>query len=162
MSDQHADRAAITIRGPEELFDAARTVLDARNLDMRGFVVACLAALASRTDPVLTCLAPDWPPPKPLGQPRPFAGVIYAFRRVDDGPGGRWHGQPGALPDGQYGTATMDFNPVAPNRFTGQLEVRHGDVDDALLPSYYAFTTVAGQRMRPTAEVHEILFGAGE
>lgn len=155
MSDQHIDRAAINIRGPEELFNKTKELLTNRGLDMKGFVIASLAELADDPDHVISRLAHRWPPPKPRSHPRPIAGVLYAFRPVN---GRHWYGQPKTLPDGQFDTSTMNFQPPAPNRFTGQLEVRYGDAQDELLPDYYAFTTVDKKRLRPTVEVHELLF----
>lgn len=157
MSNEHAD-PPLTVRPPAVVLDATKTALNERGLDMRGLVVAALSEFADDPDRVVARLARRWPPSKLRGQPRPVAGVIYAFRPA----GGRWHGHPRALPEGQYGTATMDFQPVAPNRFTGQLEIRYGDIHDDVLPSYYVFTTVEGKRMRPTTVVHELLFGTSE
>jgi hypothetical protein len=157
MSNEHAD-PPLTVRPPLPVLEAAKDALESRGLDMRGFVVASLDELADETDQVLARLAHRWPPPKPRGQPRPPAGVIYAFRTADDP--STWYGPLDALPAGEFETGTLDFQPVAPNRFTGQLEVRYGPVDDDVLPSFYAFTTVDGKRVRPTTEVHGLLFGA--
>ena len=48
---------------------AASKVLSDRELEMRAFIVACLAALAADPDGLLAMLAPHWPPPKPRGRP---------------------------------------------------------------------------------------------
>jgi predicted XRE-type DNA-binding protein len=94
------------------------------------------------------------------GTARSRPSLIYAFRILDDQPG-RWHGQPGALPEGSYQTGTIDFNPgTNPSPYAGNtLEVRYGPVPDDGLPAYLqGYTTVNGLRIRPTAIVQEELF----
>ncbi|MTD57176.1 hypothetical protein [Amycolatopsis pithecellobii] len=69
MGSQHAD-PALTVRPPAEVKDRADAVLKERGLPMRGFVVACLAALADDPDAFLAHLAKHWPAEKPRGRPR--------------------------------------------------------------------------------------------
>jgi hypothetical protein len=69
MGSQHAD-PALTVRPPAEVKDRADAVLKERGLEMRGFVVACLAALADDPDALLAHLGKHWPAEKPRGRPR--------------------------------------------------------------------------------------------
>lgn len=94
------------------------------------------------------------------GADRPRPTLIYAFRLVGDRPG-RWHGEPGALPEGSYQTGRIDFNPGPnPSPYAGTtLEVRYGQVPDDGLPAYLqGYTTVNGMRIRATATVQGELF----
>jgi hypothetical protein len=89
------------------------------------------------------------------GAARPRPTLIYAFRVVGDRPG-RWHGEPGALPEGRYQTGRIGFNPGPnPSPYAGTtLEVRYGPVPDDGLPAYLqGYTTVNGMRIRATATV---------
>jgi hypothetical protein len=70
VNSQHAEPEGLTVRPGAEVKAAASKVLAARELEMRGFIVACLAALAADPDGLLAMLAPHWPPPKPRGRPR--------------------------------------------------------------------------------------------
>jgi hypothetical protein len=94
------------------------------------------------------------------GAARPRPSLIYAFRMLDGLPG-QWYGEPGALPEGNYATGTINFNPRNPSPFAGRtLQVRYGPVPDDGLPSYlHGYTTVNGRSMRPTAAVQDLLFG---
>lgn len=96
------------------------------------------------------------------GAARQRPSLIYAFRVAGD-PAGRWHGEPGVLPEGSYGTGTISFMPRDPalSSFAGKtLEVRYGPVPDDGLPAYLqGYTTVNGRSMRPTAIVQDLLFG---
>jgi predicted XRE-type DNA-binding protein len=85
--------------------------------------------------------------------------TLYAARRAGED---SWHGDPEALPPGEYQTATVNFDPTPTNSWAGQLEVRYGPVQDDMPPSLHAYTLVAGRPMRATAKLHEILFGDGE
>ncbi len=69
MGSQHAD-PALTVRPSAEVKSRADTVLKERGLEMRGFVVACLAALAAEPEPLLATLKQHWPAEKPRGRPR--------------------------------------------------------------------------------------------
>lgn len=71
VNSQHADKKGLTVRPPEDDLTAARAVLTERRLDMRGFITACLRALADDPSAMLARLAPYWPPEKPRGRPRP-------------------------------------------------------------------------------------------
>jgi hypothetical protein len=96
------------------------------------------------------------------GAARSGPTLIYAFRVRDTGPPGSWQGEPGALPEGGYGTAIIGFYPNGGNAaFAGhELEIRFGQVPDDRLPSFLqGYTTVNGVRMRPTAVVQDLLFG---
>ncbi|MFG1913081.1 hypothetical protein [Kribbella sp. NPDC048928] len=69
MGSQHAD-PALTVRAPADVKGRATEVLQARGLEMRGFVVACLTALAADPDALLNQIEPHWPAEKPRGRPR--------------------------------------------------------------------------------------------
>ena len=68
MSSQHADQA-LTVRPPAEVTEQAKAILGDRNLEIRSFVTACLAALAADPDGFLEGLTNHWPPEKPRGRP---------------------------------------------------------------------------------------------
>jgi hypothetical protein len=70
MGSQHAD-PALTVRPPAKVKTSAEEVLEARGLEMRAFVVACLATLAAEPDVLLDLIGKRWPEPKPRGRPRP-------------------------------------------------------------------------------------------
>ena len=91
---------------------------------------------------------------------RPPEAVIYAFRAADE-PGAPWHGAPGALPDGQYETGMIDFNPAAQRPYSGhRLDVRYGPADIPVMePHLRAYALVNGRRVAPTATVQIELFG---
>jgi len=94
------------------------------------------------------------------GAARPQPTLIYAFRVLGDR-SGRWHGEPGALPEGRYQTGRIDFNPNPnPSPYAGTtLEVRYGPVPDDGLPAYLqGYTTVNSMRIRATAAVQGELF----
>jgi hypothetical protein len=86
--------------------------------------------------------------------------VIYAFREAGraDAP---WHGDPDALPDGQFRTGLLEFNPAMPRPFSGcTLELRYGSAAADIMPAYLrAYAQVDGRRIAPTAAVQEELFG---
>ena len=92
-----------------------------------------------------------------------LAGVgvqaIYAFRDR----AGTWHGQRDALPEGQFAVGRVDFHPPSPSPYAGQtLEVRYGPWGVAGV-SLYTYLVRAGDeelRIRPTEDVHSILFPA--
>ena len=69
VTSQHADPEALTVRPGAKVKAAASKVLSDRELEMRAFIVACLAALAADPDRFLATLAPHWPAPKPRGRP---------------------------------------------------------------------------------------------
>lgn len=88
-------------------------------------------------------------------------GVIYFIEAED----GRTIGNRDALPEGQYRTAEMFFNPADSDLpFAGQrLTVRYGPVsEDSVNPALYAygtFTEDAGnKRLRATFEIQNKLF----
>jgi hypothetical protein len=88
-------------------------------------------------------------------------GVIY-FIEADDG---RTIGNRDALPEGQFRTAEMFFNPVdAELPFAGhRLTVRYGHVlEDPVNPALYAYGTFSddegNKRLRATYEVQQKLF----
>ena len=86
--------------------------------------------------------------------------LIYAFRADEDGE--PWHGEPGLLPDGEYETACLDFQPASPRPMSGRrLELRYGPVGDAeVMPAYLrAYALVDGRRIAATAAVQKELFG---
>jgi hypothetical protein len=87
--------------------------------------------------------------------------MIYAFRAADekDAP---WHGDPDALPAGQFETGMIDFNPAAPRPFSGRtLELRYGPVEAEAMASHLrTYALVNGRRIAPTAAVQIELFGA--
>ena len=94
------------------------------------------------------------------GAARPRPSLIYAFRVLGERPG-RWHGDPGALPEGGYQAGRIGFNPGPnPSPYAGStLEVRYGPVPDDGLPAYLqGYTTVNGMRIRATASVQAELF----
>ncbi|MEV4311186.1 hypothetical protein [Actinocrispum sp. NPDC049592] len=158
MGSKHAD-PAITVRAPIEVQQAAKTVLRGHGIEMRDFVIAMLTALTKETDMVVKLATRHQPPPKPRGRPVGQRDIIYAFRRSGD-PNAAWYGQPDLFPLGEYRTGEMDFQPANPHPFRGPLEIRYGPVSDEVPPSLYVYTTIGGRRMRPTADVHELLFGA--
>ncbi len=75
MGSQHAD-PPLTVRPPADVKQRAQDVLRERDLEMRGFIVACLATLADRPDSFLAELAEHWPPQKPRGRPRHTQEVL--------------------------------------------------------------------------------------
>ena len=85
---------------------------------------------------------------------------IYAFRAADE-TGAPWHGAPDALPDGQYETGTIDFNPAAPRPYSGRtLELRYGPAEFPVMePHLRAYALVNGRRIAATADVQTELFG---
>ena len=91
---------------------------------------------------------------------RPPATLIYAFRAADDD-GAPWHGNPDALPPGEYEIGTIFFHPARPGPFSGRLlELRYGPVDDQCEPSYLrAYATVNNRRVAATTAVQKELFG---
>lgn len=86
--------------------------------------------------------------------------VIYAFRAADE-TGAPWHGAPDALPDGQYETGTIDFNPAAPRPYSGRtLELRYGPAEFPVMePHLRAYALVNSRRVAATADVQTELFG---
>ncbi len=86
--------------------------------------------------------------------------LIYAFRVADDPGDDGWYGEENALPQGQFETGFIDFEPAVRNRFAGhRLQVRYGPVpDDGLPPAMHAYTTVNGRRLRSTEKVQQLLF----
>ena len=91
---------------------------------------------------------------------RPPATLIYAFRAADE-EGSPWHGDPDALPPGDYETGTIFVSPARPGLFSGRLlELRYGPVDDQCEPSYLrAYATVNNHRVAATTAVQKELFG---
>lgn len=85
--------------------------------------------------------------------------LIYAFRVAGekDTP---WHGRPDALPDGEYQTGTIYFQPSQAGPFSGQtLELRYGPVDLPCEPGHLrAYAQVRNRRIAPTTEVQQELF----
>jgi hypothetical protein len=160
MVSEHAD-PAITVRPPIEIQQTAKALLRDHGFQMLEFVVAMLTALTKETDQVLALAQRHRPPAKPRGRPAGGRNVIYAFRRAGD-PNAPWYGQPDLVPVGGYETSEMDFQPANANPFRGPLEVRYGPVADEVPPTLFVYTTVDDKRMRPTAAVHELLFGASE
>ncbi|WP_211265823.1 hypothetical protein [Actinacidiphila oryziradicis] len=73
MSSQHRD-PPLTVRPPADVKTQAQAVLNARNLEVQAFVVACLSALAATPDQFLAGLKPHWPEQKPRGRPRRTPG----------------------------------------------------------------------------------------
>lgn len=72
-ADRHTD-PALTVRPPADLKTQAQQLLADRDREMRGFVVACLAALKADPDGFLGRLADHWPAPKPRGRPHRATG----------------------------------------------------------------------------------------
>jgi hypothetical protein len=68
-SSQHAD-PQLNVRPPAAVMNQAKDVLRERDREIRGFVVACLAALNADPDALLAQLAEHWPADKPRGRPR--------------------------------------------------------------------------------------------
>lgn len=68
MSSQHRD-PALTVRPPADALSTAQAVLDARSLEMRGFITACLTAVAADPDDFLGRIAEHWPAQKKRGRP---------------------------------------------------------------------------------------------
>jgi hypothetical protein len=91
---------------------------------------------------------------------RPPATLIYAFRAAGE-EAAPWHGDPGALPPGDYETGTILVSPARPGPFSGRLlELRYGPVDDQCEPSYLrAYATVNNRRVAATTAVQKELFG---
>jgi hypothetical protein len=91
----------------------------------------------------------------------PPEDMIYAFRAADekDAP---WHGDHDALPDGQFRTGRIDFNPAMPRPYSGRtLELRYGPVEAEAAPAYLrAYAHVNGRRIPATAALQQELFGA--
>lgn len=86
--------------------------------------------------------------------------VVYAFRAAGKADA-LWHGDPDALPDGQYETGTLDFNPPSPRPFSGlALEVRYGTVRAEMMPPcLHAYAWVNGRQVAVTSAVQQELFG---
>ena len=86
--------------------------------------------------------------------------VVYAFRAAGKADA-LWHGDPDALPDGQYETGTLDFNPPSPRPFSGlALEVRYGTVRAEMMPPcLHAYARVNGRQVAVTSAVQQELFG---
>jgi hypothetical protein len=89
---------------------------------------------------------------------------IYAFRVFGE-PDEPWHGDPAALPSGQYETAICAFDPGQnPSPFAGRtLEMLHGELpDDGTLPPLQTYTQVEVdgqlQNVRVRGDVAAILF----
>ncbi|MGY4973490.1 hypothetical protein ACWGCC_30485 [Streptomyces nigrescens] len=59
----------MTVRPPAALKAEAQAVLNARELEVRAFVVACLTALVADPDRVIDELGEHWPEKKPRGRP---------------------------------------------------------------------------------------------
>jgi hypothetical protein len=71
MNDGHVEgEAPITLRPPRTLKQDAAAILRARGWDMRGYFVACLAALTTDPDTELAAKTPHRQPEKPRGRPR--------------------------------------------------------------------------------------------
>lgn len=87
--------------------------------------------------------------------------MIYAFRAAGD-PDEAWHGDPDALPAGQFDTGYIDFAPGIPRPYSGhRLEIRYGPVDLDVEPGYLrAYTRVNGRQVATAREVQHELFGA--
>lgn len=69
MADRHRD-PPLTVRPPADVLAGAQAVMAERSLEMRGFVSACLAAVAHDPDGFLRVLDGHWPPEKRRGRPR--------------------------------------------------------------------------------------------
>lgn len=68
MTNQHTDSdSALTVRVPAEVLAAGKSAVAERHLQMRGFVSACLSALAADPDTFLHALEGHWPPEKTRG-----------------------------------------------------------------------------------------------
>jgi hypothetical protein len=94
-----------------------------------------------------------------VGRGRRLPWVIFAFRDQD----GCFYGDARALATTPYEEAELHFEPADKNLFFAGhlLHVYFGHVDeDTVTPSQFVYTTVgdSGQRVRPSAEVHAILF----
>lgn len=61
----------------------------------------------------------------------------------------------------QFRTGQIDFNPSVARPFSGKtLELRYGQVDAEVMPSYLrTYALVDGRRIAPTAAVQVELFG---
>jgi hypothetical protein len=68
MSSQHRDKP-LSVRPDRLTREAAEHVLIDRDLKMTEFVTACLRALATDPNQLLTVLQPHWPQPRPRGRP---------------------------------------------------------------------------------------------
>ncbi|ASR40007.1 hypothetical protein BAY61_31955 (plasmid) [Prauserella marina] len=64
MPSEHRE-PALTVRPPADLKRDAQATLAERGLQMRAFVVACLAALINDPERFLATLRPHWPDKKP-------------------------------------------------------------------------------------------------
>lgn len=86
--------------------------------------------------------------------------VIYAFRVAGDDTA-EWQGHPEARPAPKYKTGTITPEVGA---YAGQtLEVRYAPLPDDTPPAIRSYMTVGtNDRVYPTAEVYELLFGSGE
>lgn len=93
-------------------------------------------------------------------QTKPPEVMIYAFRDKGESDAA-WHGDADALPDSEFQSGLLDFNPAFPRPLSGRtLEVRYGPVDAEPMPAYLrAYALVNGRRIAPTAAVHKELFG---
>jgi hypothetical protein len=69
MASQHAD-PPLTVRPPADALASAQAVLTEHDLAMRGFISACLNALAADPEGFLHSLDGHWPPEKPRGRPK--------------------------------------------------------------------------------------------
>lgn len=119
-----------------------------RQWDSQGPIVAARAA-QSKTSANVTTLQPDV--------------AIYAFQTEN----GTWFGPHDELPDGQYKTAFMPFNPPNPetNRFATQsLRARYGRWSGDV--SFHAALVIepdgTQRRIRVTDEILNMLFGDGQ
>jgi hypothetical protein len=99
-------------------------------------------------------------------EPRPFPGdhAVYAFRSED----GIWFGSDDQLPQGQFGTGWLTFDPPnAPgSKFAGEeLLVRYGSWDGEVsfhAPLIRETGSSSPMRVRATYEVIDWLFGDGQ
>jgi hypothetical protein len=84
--------------------------------------------------------------------------VIFAFRVAGDE---QWHGHPNALPDGNYETGTIDFNPSTPRPLSGlTLQLRYGPAAVEIMESHLrAYAMVNERRIATSALVQRELFG---
>jgi len=68
MTHRKEDQA-LTVRPPADAVEPAQQVLAERSLEMRGFIAACLYAVAADPDAFIGGIAEFWPPPKKRGRP---------------------------------------------------------------------------------------------